>query len=391
MNLDAAECAHLAVSSVQSEATLMRLTQLGDDFGLNAAQMHAAIKIAVGVSARAFGPPVDKVATRLAALLEFEARRKPFRSTDADSFLAALIAGDLDGASNCLTNAPSTTGAIRPEDQTQTLRTAWLASVRLQNQVAGREFEKASSKTDSSNAERPRLLCLAADHLTEAAIECAQPVFLCDAMKLRQESLAIAASEDDRIEQLSELGESAVLLGEMTGDDTHLEAAIHWFSYAIRLTSDATGRETRARLNQHCGEALETLGRRHADPQRLLDAIEHYQSARGFIERTTDGFSWAYAYYRLGNALLAVARIGDDSGRAEQALSAYGEAQRIWSQENDLTWWLRVELNSMTAALLAGRGDEAAERLRCIKRLSRDAAGISDQKLKIAIQSADLN
>lgn len=108
----------------------------------------------------------------------------------------------------------------------------------------------------------------------------------------------------------------------------------------------------RASLHLALGNALQTLGERESEPNRLEQAVVAYQAALQEYTRERAPLDWAVTQNNLGAALAVLGQRESGTGRLEQAVSAYEAALQLLTRESTPLQWAATQ-NNLGAALAA--------------------------------------
>ena len=101
--------------------------------------------------------------------------------------------------------------------------------------------------------------------------------------------------------------------------------------------------EHRAALRVALGNALSTLGRREASPDRLERATVAYRKALTLYTRERAPLEWAKAQFSLGVALRELAARETGTERLEQAIAANQAALEVFTREQMPSHWAAVQ------------------------------------------------
>jgi tetratricopeptide (TPR) repeat protein len=130
----------------------------------------------------------------------------------------------------------------------------------------------------------------------------------------------------------------------------------------MKVARARTADERGTALND-LGAALQTLGERDSDTQRLEQAVVAYE--RALEEWTQDRvpMDWATTQNNLGNALAILGNRESDTQRLEHAVVAYERALEEWTQDRVPMDWATTQNNLGAALKSLGERDSDTKRL----------------------------
>jgi tetratricopeptide (TPR) repeat protein len=170
--------------------------------------------------------------------------------------------------------------------------------------------------------------------------------FLVDILKPvrdRLEQLVTAPPPGVNAEQMASLRFSLALaaqtIGEQSGENEPLEAAVHEYRILLVIWSRDRTPLDWATAQNNLGIALETLGERGTGTVRLHEAVEAYRSA--LLERTREQapLQWATTQTNLGTVLTTLAERENSTARLKEALFAFRAALGVRTRKRvPLDW-----------------------------------------------------
>lgn len=135
------------------------------------------------------------------------------------------------------------------------------------------------------------------------------------------------------------------LLGEREADCEKLEQAFAAHRLALEEFSRENEPDSWAMAQVGIGNALLSLGTRKADRERLESAAAAFRAAMEEYTPERAPFRWALAQNNLGNALLWLSGSGDSSNTMEEAAAAYMATLAVFTSELTPFEWASVQNN----------------------------------------------
>ncbi len=155
-----------------------------------------------------------------------------------------------------------------------------------------------------------------------------------------------------------ELGLALFRLGELTGDNAGITAAVT----ALRVGLQEYTRERApvgwADAQGHLGAALARLGNLNGDVGQLTEAVAALRLAltvQTFEERPKQ---WAATQNNLGNALASLGNHANDRRASRESIDAFDAALRVYNRDQDPLRWAEIQHNRGIALFHLAKDDD---------------------------------
>ena len=170
-------------------------------------------------------------------------------------------------------------------------------------------------------------------------------VHLVAAIALRRGQLSLVASADERGTALNGLGVALEELGERERETEKLKQAVSAFHKALNERTRARAPLDWAMTQTNLGNALLRLGERESGTARLERAVRAHRAALDEYTREAAPLEWAATQNNLGAALAALGRRQSGTKKLEEAVAAFKAALEERTRERVPLDWARTQTN----------------------------------------------
>jgi tetratricopeptide (TPR) repeat protein len=170
-------------------------------------------------------------------------------------------------------------------------------------------------------------------------------VHLVAAIALRRGQLSLVASADERGAALNGLGVALEELGERESETEKLKQAVSAFHKALNERTRARAPLDWAMTQTNLGNALLRLGERESGTARLEQAVRAHRAALDEYTREAAPLEWAATQNNLGAALAALGRRQSGTKKLEEAVAAFKAALEERTRERVPLDWVSTQTN----------------------------------------------